>query len=213
MSWLAPDQWLGLEALFIEGRLRTDRDLFERLDRALVYEPDRFTALDLDRHRLSLDDRDHERFTAAQKAIAGGATDPVLARHRQARIGIDRALERHGIDTGGPEAADIRAEMRGRLDDFEVIDGRAPNGANIDAIVLRSMGQIAPDNRNIVPAAAGDLKCVGGDCARGGNRGSTGMYSIEGRTLCESCAVKRLGIGGQPAGEKVRDLAPVLIGK
>ena len=122
-------------------------------------------------------------------------------------------MKAKGIDTDGPEGRAVRANVRGRLDDFEVIDGRAPNGADIDAIVLRSMGQIAPDNGNIVPAAAGDLKCVGGDCASGGGRGSTGMYSIGGRTLCESCAVKRLGIGGQPAGEKVRDLEPFLIGR
>ena len=60
-DWLAPDQWRGLEALLVEGRLRTDDDLFEHLDRLLVYEPDRFAALDLDRHRLSLDDQEDRK--------------------------------------------------------------------------------------------------------------------------------------------------------
>jgi hypothetical protein len=72
-EWLAPDQWRGLETLAIEGRLRTDDDLFEHLDRQMVYEPDGFATLDLDRHRLSLDDQDHARFDGAQKAIAKGA--------------------------------------------------------------------------------------------------------------------------------------------
>jgi hypothetical protein len=212
-DWLAPDQWHGLEALFIEGRLRTDRDLFERLDRLLIYEPDQFTALDLDRHRLSLDDEDHARFARAQKAIADGTMDPAFVRYRRARLDADRTLEAKGIDTDSAEARLVRANVRGRLESFEIIEGRPPDGADIDTIVPRSVGQVAPDSENIVPAAAGDLKCVGGDCASGGGRGSTGMYSIGGRTLCESCAVKRLGIGGQPAGEKVKDLEPFLIGK
>jgi hypothetical protein len=89
-DWLAPDQWRGLEALLIDGRLRTDRDLFEQLDRQMIYQPDAFAGADLNRHRLSLDDRDHERLTAAQKAIAGGATDPVLARHRHGKSGGGR---------------------------------------------------------------------------------------------------------------------------
>ncbi len=131
-DWLAPDQWRGLEALLIDGRLATDRDLFERLDWQMIYQPDVFAGADLDRHRLSLDDEDHARFAAAQKAIAERRIDPDLARYDRMRRGIDRAIKALGIDTEGPEAADARADARDQLDSFETIEGRAPNGEDID---------------------------------------------------------------------------------
>jgi len=106
-DWLAPDQVAGLETLLIDGRLRTDPDLFERLDREMVYEPDDFADRDLDRQRLSLDDQDHARFAGAQKAVADGATDPAFACWRLARLGIDRALDAEGIDTFEPEAVQV----------------------------------------------------------------------------------------------------------
>jgi hypothetical protein len=134
-DWLAPDQWRGIETLAIEGYLKTDGDLFERLDRLLVYEPDSFTAIDLDRHRLSLDDDDHARFATVQKAIAEGRIDPDLARYDRMRRGIDRALKAVGIDADGPAAIKVRADARDRLSGFEIIEGRAPNGKDIDNIV------------------------------------------------------------------------------
>ncbi|MGQ0581645.1 MAG: hypothetical protein ACT4O6_06895 [Reyranella sp.] len=154
-DWLAPDQWRGLEALFIDGRLTTDRDLFERLDRQMIYEPDAFVGVDLDRHRLSLDDEDHARFAAAQKAIAGGRIDSGLARHVRMRRGIDRSLTVSGIDTDGPVAATVRAEARDRLKSFEVIEGRPPNGRDIDAIVDDEMERYRPEELpDLVPSPA-----------------------------------------------------------
>ncbi|OFW99233.1 MAG: hypothetical protein A3D94_08920 [Alphaproteobacteria bacterium RIFCSPHIGHO2_12_FULL_66_14] len=147
-DWLAPDQWLGLETLFIEGRLRTDGDLFERLDRLLVYEPGRFATLDLDRHRLSLDDEDHARFIGAQKAIVGGKLDSGHVRYDRLRRGIDRTLEGLGIDTGGAAAVKVRADARDRLDGFETIEGRAPNGRDIDNIVD---DEVARRGRGVAP--------------------------------------------------------------
>ena len=143
-DWLAPDQWRGLEALLIEGRLATDRDLFERLDWQMTYQSDSFVGTDLDRHRLSLDDEDHARFTAVQKAIAEGRIDPALARYDRMRRGIDRAVKALGIDTEGPEAADARADARDQLDSFETIEGRAPVGADLDDIARRAVDGIGP---------------------------------------------------------------------
>lgn len=140
-DWLGPDQQGGLETLFIEGRLRTDSDLFERLDRLLVYEPDSFAALDLDRHRLSLDDEDHARFAGAQKAIAEGRIEPDLARYHRMRHGIDRSLKTLGVDTDGSAALKVRAEARNRLESFETIEGRPPNGKDIDNIVDDEVGR------------------------------------------------------------------------
>ncbi|MCF8533227.1 MAG: hypothetical protein K9G48_09520 [Reyranella sp.] len=171
-DWLAHDQWRGLEAFYIDGRLRTDRDRFERLDRQMIYEPDAFAGVNLDRHRLSLDDEDHARFVGAQKAIGEGTADPTFVRYRWARIGVDRALERQGIDTSAAQSTDPAVSGGG----------------------------------HVVPVAAGDLKCVGGSCTRGGSWGATGMYHIGGKNLCRSCAVKELGMGNSPADELMKAL-------
>jgi hypothetical protein len=138
-DWLAPDQWHGLEALFIEGRLRTDGDLFERLDRLLVYEPGTFAALDLDRHRLSLDDGDHARFADAQKAIAEGTMDPALVRYRRARLDADRTMEAKGIDTDGPESRLVRANVRDQLQAFSFLEGREPGISDIERMVSQEV--------------------------------------------------------------------------
>ncbi len=152
-DWLASDQWRGLEAFYIEGRLRTDRDLFEQLDRQMIYQPDAFAGVDLDRHRLSLDDEDRARFAAAQKTIIDGRIDPGLALYDRMRRGIDRAVKALGIDTEGPDAADARD----RLDSFETIEGRPPNGEDIDRIVGDVVSGIAPGG----PAVEGQLPAVG----------------------------------------------------
>jgi hypothetical protein len=148
-DWLAPDQWRGIEAFYIDGRLRTDRDLFEQLDHQMIYEPDAFAGVDLDRHRLSLDDEDHARFAAAQKAIAEGTSSPALVRYRWTRLGIDRSLDARGIDTEGPEAAEARADARDRLDGFEAIEGRPPNGEDIDRIIAEETERIRPDASSV----------------------------------------------------------------
>ena len=152
-DWLAPDQWRGIETFAIEGYLKTDGDLFERLDRLLVYEPDSFAAVDLDRHRLSLDDEDHDRFTAVQKAMAEGRIDPDLARYDRMRRGIDRAVKALGIDADGPAAVKVRADARDRLKSFEVIEGRPPNGRDIDTIVDDEMERHRPEEvPDLVPS-------------------------------------------------------------
>ena len=145
-DWLAPDQWQGLEALYVEGRLATDHDLFERLDRQMVHEPDAFVAVDLDRYRLSLGDADYTRFTGAQKAIAEGRINPDVARYDRLRLGIDRAFEARGIDTDGPVATKARAGARDWLESFEVIEGRPPNGRDVDNIVRRAVDGVPPAN-------------------------------------------------------------------
>jgi len=205
-DWLAPDQWLGLETLLIDGRLRTDGDVFERLDWQMIYESDSFVGVDLDRHRLSLDDEDHARFADAQKAIAEGRIEPVLARYDRLRRGIDWALQVQGIETDGAEVSEARVDARNRLDGFEMIEGRAPTGVDIDTIVARSTDRAVSGGGHVVPVAAGDLKCVGGSCTRGGSRGTTGMYHMEGKNLCRSCAVKQLGMENSPADELMKAL-------
>ena len=145
-DWLAPDQWRGLEALQVEGRLKTNGDLFERLDRQMVYEPDRFAALDLDRYRLSLDHEDRARFASAQKAIADGRLDPRYVRYDWLRRGIDRTLKTQGIDSDGPDAVQVRADARDRLKSFETIEGRVPVVGDLDDIARRAIDTVVPQD-------------------------------------------------------------------
>ncbi len=147
-DWLAPDQWQGVENLYIGGRLKTDGDLFERLDRQMVDEPAGFVAVDLDRHRLSLGDADYTRFAGAQKAIAEGRIDPDLVRYDRLRLGIDRALGTLGIDLEGPVAIKVRAGARDQLRSFEIVEGHPPNGRDIDKIVD---AEVASRGRGIAP--------------------------------------------------------------
>ena len=85
------------------------------------------------------------KLAAAQKAIAEGRIDPGLARYDRMRRGIDRAVKALGIDTEGPGAADARADARDQLDSFETIEGRAPNGEDIDRIVAQETERSRPD--------------------------------------------------------------------
>lgn len=87
-----------------------------------------------------------------------------------------------------------------------MIEGRAPIGVDIDTIVAQSTDQAVSGGGHVVPVAAGDLKCVGGSCTRGGSRGTTGMYHMGGKNLCRSCAVKQLGMESSPADELMKAL-------
>lgn len=59
-------------------------------------------------------------------------------------------------------------------------------------------------------AAAGDIPCQG--CPSGGSYGSTGMYLIGGKVLCNDCAVKMLGITNLNPAERVPILDRYLLG-
>ena len=155
-DWLAPDQWRGLETLQIEGRLTTDGDLFEQLDRQMIYQPDAFAAVDLDRHRLSLDDEDRARFAGGQKAIAEGRIDPDLARYDRTRRGIDRAFQVQGIDTDGPVAVKVRANARDRVGSFETVEGRPLTGRDIDSIVDGEVARLGSEKSPRIPSEADD---------------------------------------------------------
>jgi hypothetical protein len=55
-------------------------------------------------------------------------------------------------------------------------------------------------------AAAGDLRCKGGDCGQGGSYGTTATHRIDGNNLCLSCAIKRRGLEGLPGSEQNKTL-------
>jgi hypothetical protein len=156
-DWLAPDQWEGLGRAAISGRVETDPEIHDRLDRQTVYEPERFMGIDLDRYRLQLDDREFGRLVAIQRAEAEGQIDPAQARWSHTLTGIDRALETKGIDLESLAAREARRRARADLDSFEVIEGRPPRRADLDGIVRRTAEAAEPppvDSAPIAPEAA-----------------------------------------------------------
>ena len=144
-DWLAPDQWDALIRAAIAGRVETDPDLHDRLDRQAVYEPESFAGLDLDRVRLDLADRDFARLAAIQQAQGEGRTDPAQARWGHTLAGLDRALQAKGIDLESPAARDARTRARDRLVSFETIEGRSPRRADLDGIVRSTADGVAPE--------------------------------------------------------------------
>ena len=143
-DWLAPDQREGLERAAVSGRVETDPELRDRLDRQAVYEPWAFAGIDLDRHRLQLDDREFDRLAAVQQAEAEGRADPAQARWSRTLTGLDRALQAKDIDLDSPAAREARARARDSLDSFEAIEGRPPLGADLDEIVRRTVETVEP---------------------------------------------------------------------
>ena len=144
-DWLAPDQREGLNRAAVSGRVETDPEIHDRLDRQAVYEPQAFAGIDLDRHRLQLDDRDFGRLAAIQQAEAESRADPAQARWSHTLIGLDRALQARDIDLESPAAREARARARDSLDSFEVIEDRPPLGADLDEIVQRAVEPFWPD--------------------------------------------------------------------
>jgi hypothetical protein len=154
-DWLALDQWDALNRTAIAGRVETDPELYDRLDRQAVYDPQAFARLDLARHRLVLDDRDFARLTAIQRAQAEGRGDLAQIRWAHTILGLDRTLEAKGIDLEGPAAREARASARDRLDSFEAIEGRSPVGADLDEIVQRTADTVALPSEAVAPPRAG----------------------------------------------------------
>ncbi len=220
-DWLAPDQWDALNRAAIAGRVETDPEVYDLVDRWAVYRPHELAEVDLDRYRLLLDDRDYGRLGAAQQARAEGRTDVAQLRWAHTRVGVDRALDAIGVDTDSPEAITARAEARDWLDSFEAIEGRAPVGSDLDDIARRAVEPLGPDPDSAaeadtgptddgqIPPLAGDPNIirVQGGTGGGGSRGSrtirwwssAGRRASTGRTWFQSTARAR-SLSGIPNG-------------
>lgn len=140
-----------------------------------------------------------------------GASVPIAVPVR----GTDHKVETHKRDiwTGltkeellGPGLAYLerRAAGDGMIDFIAGLDFKVGD-AQLRTTEAKSPS-IDPDPVRI--AAIGDLKCEGfpGGCTTGGSRGTTGMYGVNQRTLCTSCAIKILGIGNQTGREQADTL-------
>ena len=106
---LSPEQTERLDQSAINGgRVVTDHDLYELLDRQAIYEPKVFAGLDLSQHRLSLDDRDYQRFVGFQKGLADGRPDVAFQRYD---------LGRSALDEGSRKRTSIPADRRHERDE------------------------------------------------------------------------------------------------
>jgi hypothetical protein len=172
-EWLSPEQQRGLRTAVEAGRVQTDGDLFDRLDRLAVYKPGEFAGLDLSLHRLRLDDDDFEFFARIGTSIAEGVPDATFVRHRRLHIAADTALSSAGIDVDGTQANGIRSALRDELRDFEVLEGRTPSGHDIDSFVARAIGGLSPSEPS-APVGGFDPSHVIPVNNRGGGSGGGG---------------------------------------
>ncbi|WP_375597975.1 hypothetical protein [Devosia sp. Naph2] len=86
-------------------------------------------------------------------------------------------------------------ERRYRPDQPRAPKGTPEGGQWIDD--LSAIGQVHVEPERVQVAGP---RCDGfsGGCSLGGSFGTTGMYSIQGKRLCRSCALKILGIEELP---------------
>jgi hypothetical protein len=132
---LSPEQTERLDQAAINGgRVVTDHDLYELLDRQAIYEPKVFAGLDLSQHRLSLDDQDYQRFVGFQKGLADGRPDVAFQRYDLGRSALDEGFEKANFDPGGPEARAGRTVLGKTLGAFEAIQGRPATLEDIEHI-------------------------------------------------------------------------------
>jgi hypothetical protein len=119
--------------------------------------------------------------------------------------------------TGQPDAQNkMNSDRGGRTSTTAA--RTSPSAGQSRTAGLQTAGDNSRDDQsvsggNIELAAAGDLKCQGhaGGCQTGGSWGTTGMYSIGGRTLCPNCAIRMLGGENETADEKLKMLSPFTI--
>ncbi len=57
----------------------------------------------------------------------------------------------------------------------------------------------------------GDLKCTAGDCASGGDWGTTGAYTFRGRIFCRKCMLRELGAEYDSPAEQIKELEKYLL--
>ncbi|WP_422013652.1 hypothetical protein [Reyranella sp.] len=133
---LSPEQMEALDRTAMNGgRVVTDRDLYQKLDDQAVHEPEKFAAIDLAQHRLSLGDSDYSRLTKRQKTLAEGKPDPAFERHRLGRLFLDEGLRAANADPDGEEARTARQQLDRLLSAFEPVEGKPPTMADIRGLV------------------------------------------------------------------------------
>jgi hypothetical protein len=86
-------------------------------------------------------------------------------------------------------------ERRYRPDQPRAPKGTPEGGQWIDDLSVIGQVQVEPDR---VQVAGPRCDGFSSGCSMGGSFGTTGMYTIQGKRLCRSCALKILGIEELP---------------
>ena len=140
---LSPEQTEGLDAAAINGgRVRTDADLYGNLAHQAVADPESFASIQLDQHRLTLSDVDYTRLTRWQRTIESGQQDGTLVQLGRASRKADSTLRQRGYDLEGPEAKEVRADIHHDVLEFEALEGRPANRADLDDIVAQAVAPL-----------------------------------------------------------------------
>jgi hypothetical protein len=170
---------------------------------------------------------------------AGGPVRIGYASYGGGASGVSFGDSRQRLDpeTRGLDDALVRSDapVWGRLSSRDPI-GLSAGGGNLYRADAKNPNQLSsPSGLFAGPGYTGDLapkpsptrlaqpapptqiagsgpKCDGFDagCHEGGNYGTNGLYSIHGKNLCESCAVKTLRIENLGAVAKTKILAPYI---
>jgi len=96
-------------------------------------------------------------------------------------------------------------ERRYRPDQPRAPKGTPEGGQWIDDLSVTGAAQAEPER---VQVAGPRCDGFSGGCSMGGSFGTTGMYTIQGKRLCRSCAVKILGVENLPYDEQKITLRP-----
>ena len=135
---LSQEQTERLDAAAINGaRVRTVAALYSNLAREAVADPEGFSSIQLDQHRLALSDIDYTRLSQWQRAIESGQQDDALVRLGRASRKVDSTLRQRGYDLEGPEAKEVRADIHRDVLEFDALEGRSANREDLDGIVAR----------------------------------------------------------------------------
>ena len=153
---LSPEQMQALDRTATNGgRVVTDRDLYRKLDDQAVHEAEKFAAIDLAQHRLSLGDSDYSRLTKLQKTLAEGKPDPAFERHRLGRLFLDEGLRAANLDPNGEEARTARQQLDTLLGAFKAVEGKPPTIADVRGLVDDVLPR-AEEDPNTVRISGGD---------------------------------------------------------
>lgn len=144
LEHIAPEDWLALHQIARDdGRVVTDRFVYDWLEAKLVYAPDAFLGESLDRYRLRLDDSDFGRLSGFQVSLAKGEGGRDAAQVAAIRRRTDDLLEHRKVDLDSPAAYDVRFEVRRGAVQYAQLQDRQIGIQDIDHIVERGVENVS----------------------------------------------------------------------
>ena len=163
--------------------------------------------------------RPRDELAQALRLAYGPVSDPVVERWCRGLAKVTELLARgedahariYAVLLGFPE---IAPEGMAKLARATALQKYNPDWETEPRVPPKNPGggEWTDDSGNI--EIAGGLRCDGiaAGCQSGGSYGTSAMYSIDGKNLCWSCAVKSERLENESGSEQVRQLEPYLIG-